>query len=656
MNLADTPMAWETNPQHHDERYTGNDLQDEDENYRHDHGNYGERDDHPEDNDKQQKLISESEIVYSVESYGAVVTPVSLTMILSSLAVVFINTDETVAAGEEAYARTYQVFELEEGNAAQNLGASIANTLIIVSVICVATFVIVLLYKYRCLKCFYLYMVVVTAMLLGYFTANMWIVAIEIYGWRIDKLSFAFVMYNYALVGTTALFSPRGIPRWVTQGYLIASSVCLAWQLSYFNEWMAWTLLVVLALYDLFAVLSPCGPLKALAKLISRPGAAALPGLLYEASLPEGIQKPKSKTKDNKKVRRDPDPRQHHYRDHEEEKQPEDGDITQNNFSASGRLDIVDDDTSPRRSAASNFESCRRLESLQTTNISVSLENETSITSSTMRKSKRAAQEHQSTSSREQECDHGTTRSCMTHSTSGTADQHDSPFSDQDLTEIPSHIEICNTGQLPLALAKMYRLNILDTTGVLRTRRFASRWKRYYSSEEIRQREWTRQQLRSEVTGIFPPRGGNIVKAEEQKYGAGTAYVVNNRSGEEVRKFVVTMDGKVLQVLRRDSNADSTNNQQDDGKQTNSIKLGIGDFVFYSVLVSKAAQYSYTTFVTCFLVVLSGLAATLVILAFKGKALPALPISIFLGVACFLSTKELVQPWIHELLRLNFYV
>ncbi len=35
-----------------------------------------------------------------------------------------------------------------------------------------------------------------------------------------------------------------------------------------------------------------------------------------------------------------------------------------------------------------------------------------------------------------------------------------------------------------------------------------------------------------------------------------------------------------------------------------SIKLGLGDFVFYSVLVSRAATYGFSAFVACFLVIL----------------------------------------------------
>ena len=43
---------------------------------------------------------------------------------------------------------------------------------------------------------------------------------------------------------------------------------------------------VMLAFYDLCAVLSPCGPLKALVNLMSEKDSPDMPGLLYEAQLP----------------------------------------------------------------------------------------------------------------------------------------------------------------------------------------------------------------------------------------------------------------------------------------------------------------------------------------------------------------------------------
>ena len=59
-----------------------------------------------------------------------------------------------------------------------------------------------------------------------------------------------------------------GVLPVVTQGYLICTSVLLVWQLSRFDEYTSFSLLLALAFYDLCAVLSPCGPLKALVALM----------------------------------------------------------------------------------------------------------------------------------------------------------------------------------------------------------------------------------------------------------------------------------------------------------------------------------------------------------------------------------------------------
>ena len=64
-------------------------------------------------------------------------------------------------------------------------------------------------------------------------------------------------MFNFAIGGVLAIFFQieAGIPKVVQQGYLVATSVIMAWLLSQFPEWMCWALLVMLALYDLCAVL-----------------------------------------------------------------------------------------------------------------------------------------------------------------------------------------------------------------------------------------------------------------------------------------------------------------------------------------------------------------------------------------------------------------
>jgi len=63
-------------------------------------------------------------------------------------------------------------------------------------------------------------------------------------------------------VGVTALFfwpAPLGLK----QGYLVVVGVVTAYIFTFVPEWTTWVLLLGMALYDLWAVLSPVGPLKA---------------------------------------------------------------------------------------------------------------------------------------------------------------------------------------------------------------------------------------------------------------------------------------------------------------------------------------------------------------------------------------------------------
>lgn len=85
-------------------------------------------------------------------------------------------------------------------------------------------------------------------------------------------------------------------------------------------------------------------------------------------------------------------------------------------------------------------------------------------------------------------------------------------------------------------------------------------------------------------------------------------------------------------------------------------RLGLGDFIFYSILVAKAALYSWTTFSACTLSIITGLGLTLLMLAVRGHALPALPISIFLGVVFYLITRYVVEPFVEQVFIEQTYV
>ncbi|ETK79835.1 hypothetical protein, variant 8 [Phytophthora nicotianae CJ01A1] len=123
-----------------------------------------------------------------------------------------------------------------------------------------------------------------SAMLLGMLGGNMLVIVIAKFEIPIDVFTLLFAMYNFSVVGVLSIFYQKGTPMWLTQTYLVATSVIMAWQLGQFPEWSTWALVIVLAFYDLCAVLTPCGPLKWLVNLVQQEG-RPLPGLLYEAEI-----------------------------------------------------------------------------------------------------------------------------------------------------------------------------------------------------------------------------------------------------------------------------------------------------------------------------------------------------------------------------------
>ncbi len=85
----------------------------------------------------------------------------------------------------------------------------------------------------------------------------------------------------------------------------------------------------------------------------------------------------------------------------------------------------------------------------------------------------------------------------------------------------------------------------------------------------------------------------------------------------------------------------------------NGMKLGLGDFVFYSVLVAQASLLDWITTVTSMVAVTSGLCFTIVLLLVYNKPLPALPISIAFGILFYFVAGLTLSPLADAIIKGN---
>ncbi|DAZ94900.1 TPA: hypothetical protein N0F65_003070 [Lagenidium giganteum] len=434
--------------------------------------------------------FSHEELMHSIGSFSAVVLPVTITMLLASVASLNILDPDTAAA----LANAYLVYSPDESDASASDGTkleeAVINALAIVSFFLVATFVIVFCYKYNFTRMLIGYMMFSSAMLLGLLGGHMATVVIGQLHLTVDVITMLMATYNFAVVGVVAIFYQKGVPMWLTQVYLVFTSVIMAWQLGQFPEWTTWALVVVLAFYDLCAVLTPCGPLKWLVNLVQQEG-RPLPGLLYEAE-----------------IRRAPTP-------------------------GSSRPPTAN------QAAPSGYDP---------------------VPASSGSASPTAHQRRTVSANKYYQCE----------------------------ADIPMRTD----SRPGTSVTTQMRGTVAGPTGPSQETGSGAR-------------------LRQRLIAFYEHHNPSAIHRVD--------HILERYKGRE---------DELWQDLHQKY-------YEDDGDDSNTIKLGLGDFVFYSVLVSRAAQFDFSAMIASLVTVLMGLGGTLFLLGVYKKALPALPISILLAVTVY---------------------
>lgn len=157
-------------------------------------------------------------------------------------------------------------------------GGSIANALVFVGIITLTTIIFVLLFKYRCMKILYGWLIASTTIMLGMFGALLGMLICTANNWPLDYPGFALLIYNFAIVGIVSIFWKA--PPVVNRAYLVAVSALMAIFFTYLPEWTTWAILAAISIYDLIAVLCPFGPLRLLVEQAQQ-RQENIPALLY---------------------------------------------------------------------------------------------------------------------------------------------------------------------------------------------------------------------------------------------------------------------------------------------------------------------------------------------------------------------------------------
>ncbi|VDD80203.1 unnamed protein product, partial [Mesocestoides corti] len=201
--------------------------------------------------------------------------PVSLCMFI----VAAIAKSVPYFASTEVYL-IYTPFNTPNADIGTQTWQTLANVGILLGVVVIMTFLLVLLFKFKCYKCLTGWLVATTFILVFVMSFIEILRASMIF---FDNITFAILLWNFGVMGLVSIHWRS--PLIVKQAYLIFNSVLMALIfLKYLPKWTCWVLLGAMAIWDLIAVLCPRGPLRMLVEMAQKRNRPLHPAMIYSTT------------------------------------------------------------------------------------------------------------------------------------------------------------------------------------------------------------------------------------------------------------------------------------------------------------------------------------------------------------------------------------
>ncbi|RCI04844.1 hypothetical protein CU098_009358 [Rhizopus stolonifer] len=229
----------------------------------------------------QQEARQEKRRKETIEFYVEQLTLLFYPLIITFALTCWIET--TLAIDNSIVSNPWIVYnEVDSDSVGTKLGGSLLNAIVVVCGVTFMTFMFVLCFKYQLYKLLFFWLGLSVFSVLGVTASTLWIEMMSVYQLPLDFITLVACAWNFSIVGVVAIF--WNSPLWLQQAYLIIVSAVTSISMLRMPPWTTWTVLIAIAIYDLFAVLCPAGPLNLLIS-IAQERDEEIPALIYSAGM-----------------------------------------------------------------------------------------------------------------------------------------------------------------------------------------------------------------------------------------------------------------------------------------------------------------------------------------------------------------------------------